>query len=276
MDKERKKELGKFLKSKRGKISPTEFGLPIGKRRKAIGLRREELSQLAGIGLTWYTWLEQGRDIQVSTQVLDSISRILKLNHEERKHIYLLANHQIPLDNNSDIVDTLHPVVQNFINHQKDCPIYVTNEKWDVISWNKAACKVFGDFTKMSSKEKNALWRCFCSKDYKELLVNWEDHAKRLLAQFRATTNRFIGERWYKDLIDELRTTSEKFNNWWGDQEILGTPIGEKEIRHPYIGTLFMEHMTLQVYDSPDLKLTIYRPLEKGHTAEKMERLLNG
>ena len=275
IEKEKKKQLGKFLKSKRDKLSPTDFGITIGKRRKTSGLRREELAQLAGVGLTWYTWLEQGRDIQVSSQVLESISRVLNLNNEEKKHIYLLANHQIPLEMKVNVGNSLHPVVKNFIDHLEDCPVYVTNEKWDIISWNSIACKVFGDFTKMSEKERNAVWRCFCSVEYKSLLVNWEDHAKRLLAQFRGTTNRFIGEEWFGNLVNDLKNNSSEFSQWWRDQEISGTPIGEKEIRHPYVGTLFMEHMTLQVYDSPDLKLTVYRPLEKEDTIRKIKKLLN-
>lgn len=272
---ERKKELGEFLKMKRAKRSPLEFGLPIGSRRKTPGLRREEVAQLAGVGITWYTWLEQGRDIQVSTQVLESLSRILHLNHEEKKHIYLLANHQIPVIDPPQETQKLHPVVQDFIDHLKDCPVYVTNERWDIMGWNEAACKIFGDFTKMTLKERNALRRCFCSESYQKLIADWEGHAKRLLAQFRSTTNRMIGETWLKNLISELTEESPEFCEWWNDNEIFGTPIGEKEIRHPIAGTMYMEHMTLQVYDSPHLKLTIYRPLQKGNSIRKMEELLS-
>ncbi|MGG3574652.1 helix-turn-helix transcriptional regulator [Bacillus gobiensis] len=273
--KEKRKELGDFLKLRRSKLSPQEYGLPLGTRRKTKGLRREEMAQLSGIGLTWYTWLEQGRDIQVSTQVLESISRVLRLNYEEKRHVFLLAGQHIPLDDHNSSKQTLHPVVQNFIHHLKDCPVYVTDEKWDIISWNEAACVVFGDFKRMNKKEKNAIWRCFCSEEYQKLLADWEGHAKKLLAQFRSTATRFIGEEWIKELIDELTEKSAEFRQWWNHHEILGTPIGEKEIHHPVVGTMFMEHATLQIYDSPDLKLTIYRPLEKENTISKLNQLLS-
>ncbi|MED1738591.1 helix-turn-helix transcriptional regulator [Bacillus swezeyi] len=273
--KEKRKELGDFLKLKRSQLSPQEYGLPIGSRRKAKGLRREEMAQLSGIGLTWYTWLEQGRDIQVSTQVLESISKVLKLNYEEKRHVFLLAGQHIPLDEYSSSNQSLHPVVKNLIQHLSDCPVYVTDEKWDVIFWNQAACVVFGDFSRMNKKEKNAIWRCFCSKDYQNLLADWEGHAKRLLAQFRSTASRFIGEEWIRELIDELSEKSAEFRKWWDHHEILGTPIGEKEIHHPLVGKMFMEHVTLQIYDSPDLKLTVYRPLEKENTISKLNQLLS-
>lgn len=274
--KEKRKELGDFLKLKRSAVSPEEYGLPIGPRRKTKGLRREELAQLSGIGVTWYTWLEQGRDIQVSTQVLESISRVLKLNYEEKKHVFLLAGQQIPLYHRESSRQDLSPVVQNLIKHNlKACPVYITDEKWDVIAWNEAACAVFGDFNRMSKKEKNAIWRCFCSKEYQSLFADWESHAKRLLAQFRGTAARFFGEEWIKELTDELSDKSPEFRRWWNHHEVLGTPPGEKEIRHPLAGAMFMEHVTLQIYDSPDLKLTVSRPLEKEDTIAKLNRLLS-
>ncbi|MFN2745172.1 MULTISPECIES: helix-turn-helix transcriptional regulator [Bacillus] len=273
--KEKRKELGDFLKLKRSTVSPEEYGMPLGQRRRTKGLRREELAQLAGIGVTWYTWLEQGRDIQVSTQVLESISRVLKLNYEEKKHVFLLAGQQIPLYELQSTKQHLNPAVQHLIEHLKDCPVYVTDEKWDVIAWNEAACLVFGDFKRMSHKEKNAIWRCFCSKDYQKLLADWESHAKRLLAQFRFTASRFIGEEWINELIDELSQKSAEFRSWWNHHDILGTPAGEKEINHPSAGTMFMEHVTLQLYDAPDLKLTVYRPLEKENTISKLRMLLS-
>ncbi len=272
---ESRRELGKFLKSRRSRLTPEQFGLPIGPRRKVPGLRREELAQIAGIGLTWYTWLEQGKNIQVSTQVLERLVTVMQLNAEERNHLYKLALGQLPVEQTASIEESLIPIVQNFMNEYERCPAYVTDQRWDILLWNKAGERVFGDFEKMDKKERNAIWRCFASPAYRNLIGDWESHAKRLLAQFRSTSTSFVGEGWFKDLVAELMEISPEFRQWWPSYDISGTPIGKKKINHPRVGTMVMEHITFQVYDAPELKLTVYRPLEEKNTVQKMIRLLN-
>ncbi|AWB45625.1 transcriptional regulator [Paenibacillus sp. CAA11] len=272
---EKRRELGKFLKSRRSRLTPEQFGLPVGPRRKVQGLRREELAQIAGIGLTWYTWLEQGKNIQVSTQVLECLVTVMQLNTEERNHLYNLALGQLPVEQTASIEESLIPIVQNFMNEYERCPAYVTDQRWDILLWNKAGERVFGDFEKMDKKERNAIWRCFASTDYRNLIGDWENHAKRLLAQFRSTSTPFVGESWFKDLVAELMEISPEFRQWWPSYDISGTPIGKKMINHPRVGTMVMEHITFRVYDAPELKLTVYRPLEENDTVQKMIRLLN-
>ncbi|MDQ0493746.1 helix-turn-helix transcriptional regulator [Paenibacillus brasilensis] len=272
---EKRKELGKFLKSRRSKLTPELFGLPVGARRKVKGLRREELAQIAGIGLTWYTWLEQGKNIQASTQVLERLVTVMQLNTEERNHLYKLALGQLPVEQTASIEASLIPIVQNFINEYERCPAYVTDQRWDILLWNKAGERVFGDFGKMDKKERNAIWRCFASPAYRNLIGDWESHAKRLLAQFRLTSTPYVGEGWFKDLVAELMEISLDFRQWWPRYDILGTPTGKKKINHPRVGTLVMEHITFRVYDAPELRLTVYRPLEENDTVQKMIHLLN-
>lgn len=272
---EKRRELGKFLKSRRSRLTPEQFGLPVGPRRKVQGLRREELAQIAGIGLTWYTWLEQGKNIQVSTQVLECLVTVMQLNAEERNHLYKLALGQLPVEQMASIEESLIPIVQNFMNEYERCPAYVTDQRWDILLWNKAGEQVFGDFEKMDKKERNAIWRCFASPAYRNLIGDWENHAKRLLAQFRSTSTPFVGENWFKHLVAELMVISPEFRQWWPSYDISGTPIGKKMINHPRVGTMVMEHITFRVYDAPELKLTVYRPLEENDTVQKMIRLLN-
>lgn len=124
-------------------------------------------------------------------------------------------------------------------------------------------------------KKRNAIWRCFASPAYRNLIGDWENHAKRLLAQFRSTSTPFVGENWFKDLVAELMVISPEFRQWWPSYDISGTPIGKKMINHPRVGTMVMEHITFRVYDAPELKLTVYRPLEENDTVQKMIRLLN-
>ncbi|OIK21696.1 helix-turn-helix transcriptional regulator [Bacillus amyloliquefaciens] len=274
-DKERRKELGDFLKTRRARSSPQDFGLPIGPRRKTEGLRREEAAQLAGIGVTWYTWLEQGRDIQVSSDVLEAISRVFRLNEEEKEHLFLLANQPLLSKVGRPLVESVNSVLKNVLSQLEYCPTYVTDEKLNIVSWNKAAAVVFGDFNKMNDRDRNAVWRCFTSIEYRELFLNWEDHAQRLIAQFRLAYTRFVGDEWFKDIIKELTNKSPEFRNWWPKHEVLGTPCGKKTLLHPLVGEMIMDHITLQVYDAPELKLTIYQPRQEGETEQKMKRLLN-
>lgn len=271
---EKRKELGNFLKSRRARLSPEQFGLPIGPRRKVKGLRREELAQIAGIGLTWYTWLEQGKDIQVSVQVLESLAAAMRMSAEERNHLYMLALGQLPVDQTASFEAELTPILQNFMNDFEMCPAYVTDVRWDVLLWNKAARLVFGDFERMNGRERNALWRCFSSPAYRQLMGDWESHAKRLLAQFRSTSTLFVGEDWFKELVGDLMEISPEFREWWPRYDIMGTPIGKKTIRHPRAGAMIMEHITFRVYDAPELKLTVYRPLGENDSVQKMSQLL--
>ncbi|WP_141431051.1 helix-turn-helix transcriptional regulator [Bacillus sp. 03113] len=275
-DKERRKELGDFLKTRRSRLSPQDFGLPIGPRRKTKGLRREEVAQLAGIGITWYTWLEQGRDIQVSSDVLESLSRVFRLKEEEKEHLFLLANQPFISKAGKPLVKSVNSAVNQLLRQLEFCPTYVTDEKLNIVNWNKAASAVFGDFSKMDVRDVNAVWRCFTSKEYRELFLNWEDHAQRLIAQFRLAYTRFIGDEWFKEMIQELTERSQEFRTWWPKHEVFGTPFGKKTIVHPLVGEMVMDHITLQVYDAPELKLTIYQPSQEGETEQKIKRLLNG
>ncbi|MBY0094302.1 helix-turn-helix domain-containing protein [Priestia aryabhattai] len=273
-DKERRRELGDFLKVRRERLSPGDFNLPIGARRRAKGLRREEVSQLAGIGVTWYTWLEQGRDIQVSSEVLEAISRIFTLNKEEKEHLFLLGNQPLSSTTVQNERENIDRVVKNLLSQLGHCPAYVTDEKLNIVDWNKAAIKVFGDFNEMDERNRNAVWRCFTSKEYQNLFQNWEDHAQRLIAQFRLAYTRFVGDEWFKTIISELSEESPHFYEWWSNHEVLGTPCGKKTIIHPVVGEMIMDHITLQVYDAPELKVTVYQPRQENETEEKMERLL--
>jgi transcriptional regulator with XRE-family HTH domain len=274
-DKERRRELGDFLKVRRARMSPQDFNLPVGPRRKAKGLRREEVSQLAGIGITWYTWLEQGRDIQVSSEVLESISRVFKLNKAEKEHLFLLGNQPLPSITVQSGMENIDRVIKKLLSQLEHCPTYVTDEKLNIVSWNKAAVMVFGDFYKMDERNRNAVWRCFTSKEYQKLFLNWEDHAQRLIAQFRLAYTRFVGDEWFKIMIRELTEKSPQFGKWWSNHEVLGTPCGKKTLIHPLVGEMVMDHITLQVYDAPELKLTIYQPRQEKETEEKIKQLLS-
>lgn len=271
-EKHRYKELGDFLKTRRAKILPSQVGLPPAARRRTPGLRREEVAQLAGIGLTWYTWLEQGRPIQVSTQVIESLSRVLLLGREERIHLCLLAKQPLP----SDIPGyqgTVSPALQHVLDSLVLCPSLVTDQRWNVIAWNKAACLMFGDFTKMNIRERNIVWAMFTDHKYKQLIIDWSQYAKRLLGRFRATFGRYIEDPWLAQFIEDLKMQSPEFNSWWPLHEIESNSEKYKQLNHPAAGILDFEVSNFDVSDNSGLKMIVHTPLAGTDTAAKMKSL---
>jgi transcriptional regulator with XRE-family HTH domain len=272
-DTKRRQELGDFLRTRRARISPEQVGLPIRQRRRTPGLRRDEVALLAGMSVDWYTWLEQGRTINVSEQVLESLVQVLQLNASEREHLYLLACQHLPPEI-PEVNETVSPTLQHFLDHLGISPAYVTGQRWDIVAWNDAACAVFGDFRTMTKRERNIVWRTFTSSTHRQLLVDWERHAQFILARFRASCRRFLGDPWLTELVEDLTLISPEFREWWPRHDVQGTPEGRKVLNHPTAGLLHLEHLTFQVYDAPDLKVTVYTPTNEADTPSKLQRLL--
>lgn len=272
-EKHRYKELGDFLKTRRAKISPSQIGLSTEVQRRTPGLRREEVAQLAGIGLTWYTWLEQGRDIHVSTQVIESLSKVLLLDKQERIHLYLLANQPLPVDIPED-KETVSPILQNVLDSLTLSPSLVMDQRWNVIGWNKAASLVLGDFNKMNSREQNIVWAMFTNDNYKQLFVNWNLHAKELVGKFRSTCGQYIEDSWLVQFIEELKMQSKEFDLWWSLHEIQSKGEVYKQLNHPISGILDFEVSKFDVADNSGLTLIVHTPSLGTDTHMKMKSLL--
>ena len=266
-------ELGDLLRTRRARLSPEDVGLPRGSRRRTPGLRRAEVAQLAGVSGDWYTWLEQGRPITVSKEVLESLVQTLHLNANEREHLFLLAHQQPPPEGVIE-PEIVSPMLQHFLDRQGLSPAFVLGPRWDTLAWNEAACVVFGDFRQMTTRERNTIWRFFTTPAYRQGLVSWEDHARRLLAQFRASCGRYPGDPWLTELIRDLITISPEFRAWWPNHEVLSELEGHKTLNHPQAGCLVFEHLTFQVVDAPDLKVNVYNPLDEADTSAKISQLL--
>lgn len=219
----RQKELGAFLKSRRSRLSPSDYGIKIAPHRRAKGLRREEVADMAGVSNIWYTWLEQGRDVRPSGQVLDNLGKALQLNQYELLHLYTLAEHRPPVKESMPDIHVDLPV-QRLLDKLEPFPAYVRGPRWDTLTlaWNNAACELFGDFSRMNVLERNSLWRMFARIDYPDLLPDWPHAAQSLLAQFRTSYGQHIGDPSFEELIDLLKKTSEKFEQWWENHEVLG------------------------------------------------------
>lgn len=255
-EQERRSELGQFLRTHRERISPDLFGFPTGKRRRTPGLRREELAIIAGVGTTWYTWLEQGRDITVSVPILESLARVLQLDEDEQVHLFILARKQLPATPFpfEQFVDpTLHTILEAIGIY----PAYVLNPRSDFVAWNRAACQVYTDFRTISPPERNFLWFLFTNREYRAHLVNWEEEAHNALALFRASTQRYIGEAWLTQLVTDLKHVSPEFCKWWSWQDVQTTHKGQKQINHPLVGLLTMQTTAFQLTEHPGLRMVV-------------------
>lgn len=270
-DKERRQELAQFLRTRRERLSPEAAGLSTSSRRRTPGLRREELSQLAGIGLTWYTRLEQGQDILVSPQVLESLAKVFDLNAAERHHLFVLARDQVPTDPYS-LISTISPQLQSTLDTIGN-PAYIINPRWDIIGWNQAMLRVFSNSDMISPYERNIPRSMFTNPLQRTLLRNWEKEARGTLALFRASTDRYVQEPWFKDLVAELQQKSPEFRAWWPQHDVQSAHAGLKELNHPFAGLLTLQTSTFQVVDAPDLRMIIFTAVE-AETARKMAQML--
>jgi transcriptional regulator with XRE-family HTH domain len=270
---DRNHELAEFLRSRRARLSPQSVGLPAVGRRRTPGLRREEVAILAGISPEWYTWLEQGRDINVSVPLLESVARTLRLNADEREHLFLLAQGQPPpLEKISHT--TISPTLQAFIEGLNTSPACVVDARLNAIAWNRAFCAVFGDYARMSERERNLIWRLFASPARQGNEQEWEEHARVYLAQFRAEYGRFINDPWWTEQIVALSRLSPEFRELWARHDVLNVPEGRKSMLHPMVGALSFDFLFFQLIDPANLKLLIHTPRKDSNTAEKIEQLL--
>ena len=193
--------------------------------------------------------------------MLESLVRALRLDEDERAHLFYLAHQHAPPEPLS-ARESISPSMRRFLDGLENRPAYVLGRRWDVLAWNTAACAVFGDFASLSSRERNMIWRLFATPGYRQLLDDWEGLARRVLGQFRANVGRYLSDPSFAELINELNAISPEFRAWWPDHVVHGSPDGLKIFNHPTRGRLVFEHLTLQLLDAPDLKVVIYSLVE--------------
>lgn len=255
----RQKEFGDFLRSRRQRLTPAQVGLPSGFRRRTPGLRREEVAQLAGVGTTWYTWLEQGREVRPSTEVLNALADALRLDPAERQHLFVLADRPSPALRTADREHVPDALVR-MLDSMTDQPAYVLGRRWDVLAWNAAAAAVFGDFGSLHGDARNLMHMMFANPSHRRLLVDWDDLAPLSLAAFRADSARHAGDPDFERLIALLEEESAEFRAWWPRHEVMQHISTVKRLQHPTAGRLEFEYMSLDVADRPGMRLVVCTP----------------
>ncbi|AOB29688.1 hypothetical protein AKI39_01840 [Bordetella sp. H567] len=255
---EHRRALADFVRARRERTRPEDVGLPIGPRRRTPGLRREEVAQLAGVGVTWYTWFEQGRDIQVSADFLERLCRGFRLDPAERGHLFTLAQHRPPP--HPPLRDAeVSPAVRAVLDAMP-FPAYIRTPRWDVVAWNGAARALFGDYGALPPESRNVLMLVFTTPHYRRLMVDWEGDARRVMAKFRLDHGRANGDASFAALVAQLCDGSPEFNLWWPRQDVWGQSEGLKRIRHETLGEMTFEHTAFTVESAPDLRLVAYTP----------------
>lgn len=258
--------LGDFLKARRAGLSPADVGLPPGTRRRTAGLRREEVALLAGVGVTWYTWLEQGRSINVSAQVLDSVARTLRLNTAEREHLYQLAEAAPKhLPKTTTVPDTLLEMLRSLA----PLPASVINGRYDVLAKNQPYENLFQLWHELPCVHHNALWCCFAEDSGREQFVNYNEEVRHIVARLRAEYARHVGDPVWEEDIRRLAERSPEFAQLWARHEVAAPAERVRQFLHPQVGLLTLVNSELVASAESDLRLSVYTPRD----AETRQRL---
>ncbi|MFC5721673.1 helix-turn-helix transcriptional regulator [Streptomyces gamaensis] len=241
-------ELSEFLRSRRARLSPADVGMaPHGGRRRVPGLRREELAQLAGVSVAYYTRLEQGRGQGVSAAVLDAIATALRLTRAEREHLEHLARPSTKKRAPGARTLGIRPAVQHLLDSMDSTPAYVLGPRLDIIAWNRLARALLGDFPAMSPQQRNMAWQLFLRPETRELYVDWAGKAADVVALLRLYAGRCPDDPRLAALVGELSVKSEEFRALWAAHNVQDKCFGVKRLHHPVVGplTLLCESLVL-------------------------------
>jgi transcriptional regulator with XRE-family HTH domain len=271
----RRTELAAFLRARRERISPEDVGLPPGTRRRTTGLRREELAQLAGVGVTWYTWLEQGRPINASVQVLDAVATTLRLDAVERAHLFRLADLPGAAAAVWDCGECpLPPEVQPILDAIK-FPACVLTERFDVIAWNGVYSALFPGVTEAPPGERNTLLVNLTAAPCCSPLQDHESHCVALVGQLRAAYGRHVGDPAWTHFIRRLEAVSPAFAEAWASHDVALPTSHTKRFRHPTVGQLTTTSTSFAVTTVPGARLVVYTPDDEP-SAKALARLAEG
>ncbi len=266
-----RQELAHFLGSRRRQVDPRLVGLPAGGTRRTPGLRREEVALLAGVSHTWYTWLEQGRDIRPSRQVMDALARTLRLSPAEHEYLLRLSGHGAATTDRE--ADGMPAHLQRLLDALAPSPAFVITADWSIVGWNRAYERFYPGVAAVPAEQRNLLWLVFTDPAVRELLGDWASDSRRFLTQFRAEVGPRLADPSVVDLVGRLEAASPHFREGWASGDVDRFTSGERRFEHPGVGTLLLEHHELTPADAPGLHLVVYTAAEGSDAAEKLARL---
>lgn len=265
----RREELRAFLRSRRARVRPEDVGLPGRGLRRTPGLRREEVATLAGIGVSWYTWLEQGRTINVSDSVVESISRVLRLDHAERAYLYQLVGLRPPEEKILENSALMHEL-ERLVDAWSPYPAYVLDRWWNFVIINESAQAVFG----LRGYGQNCLISFFTDAKYRSFFANWDTLAPQVVADFRGSAAAYPDDARFTSIAGELYARSPEFAKLWDQHDVRKESNGTKAVLHPVLGEMTFDHLVLHPSSRHDLRVTVHLPREGFEARRRLERLL--
>jgi transcriptional regulator with XRE-family HTH domain len=260
-------QLSEFLKSRRARLSPSEVGLPEPGRRRRPGLRREDVAAIAKVSITWYSWLEQGRDVQASAKMLDNLAKGLRLSADDRAYLFALAQPRPvpPLPVRAAAVD---PTIQRMLDALM-IPALVMTTRWDVLAWNRLVAEVHRDYAAMDQTERNLLKLLLTSPQYQADPREYDEIAHRVVAKLRLDYSQSGCDPIFEPLIAEMSAISPKFRALWHTPEIVSRSYGKQVVTHPRLGRIGLEHTSYVIEGEPDLRLILFAPADRD-SADKI------
>lgn len=270
-DEARRGALAEFLRVRRESLQPEDIGIPRRGRRRVKGLRRHEVADAAAVSVTWYTWLEQGRDIHATPQVIEALARALKLDDSEHSYLCRLAGvaprvgHLVRPEVGEGLVGLVDGLLPN--------PAQLMLPATDLITWNHAYARLFVDPATLAEADRNALWIQVMCPQVRERIVNWEAETQRAVRRFRAEAAKYPGDRDFRRMIERLTADSDVFRRIWQRHEVEAFEDDLKTIDHPDVGAVRVRAVKLRPLDHPHLLLLVH-VLDDECSRERMERLL--
>ena len=266
----RRRELAEFVRSRRERLTPEAVGLPPGRRRRTPGLRREEVAQLASVGVSWYTWLEQARDITVSPQVLDAIARALRLDSSERFHLFGLAGavDPVPREAHADV----SPSMRALIKQVEPFPASIQNCRYDLLHYNRTFSRLFTDLDALPPSDRNCMWLAFMDPGWGRSLVERREVLEQMVANFRNLGTGHFEEPQWRALVDRLLAASPEFGEIWARRDVADKVKPIKMFRNRDVGIVRLHADRMWLQPNGGMRMTVYSPAD-DETAEKLERL---
>jgi transcriptional regulator with XRE-family HTH domain len=266
----RRRELGAFLRNRRERVQPEDVGLRSSRRRRTPGLRREEVAQLAGVGVTWYTWLEQGREINPSAQVLDAIARTLQFDSHEHSHLFTLAG--IATTTVAAQCIELCPTVQPLLDQLEPFPACVLNDRLDLLAYNRVYASFFEGLDAIPVEDRNLLWLTFTDAAWRRPIVDWDESVGNLVAEYRAAMARHLDEPAWKLLVARLQRASPEFRAFWERHDVQSVVSRRKRALHPTAGLLSVEYTNLWLGERHGTRIVAFTPADE-RTRKRLDAL---
>ncbi|KJK41030.1 XRE family transcriptional regulator [Streptomyces variegatus] len=270
---DRRADLSEFLRTRRARLKPEDVGLPDFGRRRVPGLRREELAQLAGVSVAYYTRLEQGNGNNVSAEVLDAIARALRLSDAEHAHLMHLAKPKQHKKKPVARSQQVRPALRHLLASIESVPAYIVGRRSDILAWNRMAAALFGDWAEMPAQERNWARMVFLRPEYRELYLEWEQKASDMVGYLRMDAGCHPDDPRLSALVGELSVKSEDFRRLWAAHNVKEKSYGVKRMRHPLVGELTLSFETFRLVDDGEQSLITHHAEPDTPSAEALRLL---